>query len=154
MTESTKCDWCGMSEDACWDRRNGTICPEWAGPDEREDETMKTYSVNLWGSNPDETDNDDCWTGRDYVTRDEAVAAYQAIYKWPDAPFGNPRFADFEFCVIDGPDVHEVMPNPDQKSQARRRREAARSDAEERSERAMQAGMAFGVDGYNDEMGY
>jgi hypothetical protein len=23
----------------------------------------KRYSVTLWGSNPDETDNDDCWTG-------------------------------------------------------------------------------------------
>ena len=62
--------------------------------------------------------------------------------------------ADFEFVVIDGPDVHDVTANPDQPSQRRRRRERAREDREWKRERAMQAGMAFGVDGYNDEMGY
>jgi len=24
-----QCDWCGLRLDACWDRRNGTICPEY-----------------------------------------------------------------------------------------------------------------------------
>ena len=33
----------------------------------------KPYTVTLWGSNPDETDNDDCWTGVDFATREEAI---------------------------------------------------------------------------------
>lgn len=26
--EHPSCDWCGLDMDACWSRRNGTICPE------------------------------------------------------------------------------------------------------------------------------
>ena len=44
----------------------------------------KPYSVTLWGSNPDETDNDDCWTGDDYASRDEAIAAYREVVMFPD----------------------------------------------------------------------
>jgi hypothetical protein len=115
---------------------------------------LKPYNVDLWGSNPDETDNDDCWTGESYATKEEAVAAYREIVMRPEAPFGRAANANFEFVVIDGPDVHDVTANPDQPSQRRRRRERAREDREWKRERAMQAGMAFGVDGYNDEMGY
>lgn len=28
-----QCDWCGLHLDACWDRRNGTICPEYHDDD-------------------------------------------------------------------------------------------------------------------------
>lgn len=42
---------------------------------------VKLYSVTLWGSNPDETDND-YWTDEDYATREEAIAAYQSLYKY------------------------------------------------------------------------
>lgn len=113
-----------------------------------------SYSVTLWGSNPDETDNDDCWTGGDYATRDEAVAAYRSVMMFPDQPFGLAAHADFEFVMLDGPDVHDVTANPDQPSQKHRRRDLAQSDREWRHERAMQAGMAFGCDGWNNEMGY
>jgi hypothetical protein len=113
------------------------------------------FSVTLWGSNPDETENDDCWTGESYATRDEAVLAYRNVVMFPHldqlvAACGN----NWEFVMIDGPDTHEVTANADQPTQERHRREAARGDAEWRNERAMQAGMAFGCDGYNDEMGY
>lgn len=113
------------------------------------------YSVTLWGSNPDETDtdNDDCWTGDDYATREEALAAYREVVMFPDCPFGRVGNADFEFVMLDGPDVHDVTANCDQPSQARRRRDLAQSDREWQRERAMQAGMAFGCDGYNDERG-
>lgn len=114
----------------------------------------KPYSVTLWGSNPDETDNDDCWTGDDFATREEALAAYQKIVMFPDAPFDRATFADFEFVMIDGPDVHEVTANPDQRSQKRRRRELERSDREWQREHAMQAGMLAGCDGYNRAMGW
>ena len=39
----------------------------------------KPFSVTLWGSNPDETDNDDCWTGDDFATREEAIACYREV---------------------------------------------------------------------------
>lgn len=117
------------------------------------------YSVTLWGSNPDETDNDDCWTGEDYLTRDEAIAVYRAVVMFPEAGLAQHMGrGGWEFVCIDGPDVHEVTANPDQPSVRRHRkqmeRERAREDRDWQNERAMQAGMAFGCDGYNDEMGY
>lgn len=115
----------------------------------------RPYSVTLWGSNPDETDNDDCWTGDDFATREEALACYRAIYMHPDhGPLPRACGYDWEFVMIDGPDLHEVSDNTDRRAQARRRRENRRSDAEWRREHATQAGMAFGVDGYCQAMGY
>jgi hypothetical protein len=109
------------------------------------------YSVTLWGSNPDETDNDDCWTGGDYATREEALEAYQSLYKWPTAGVAE-YCPEWQFAMIDGPDVHDVMPNPDDRAARRWRRELERSDAEWRRERATEAGMLGGVEAYNDEM--
>jgi hypothetical protein len=115
----------------------------------------KPYTVDLWGSNPDETDNDDCWTGESFATREEAIAAYQAVvmFPWDNEVLGKCS-GGWEFVVIDGPDVHEVTANPDQATQRRWRRENRASDGEWKREAAMQAGMAFGCDGYNDEMGW
>ncbi len=114
--------------------------------------TDKPYSVTLWGSNPDETDNDDCWTGDEFLTLGEAVACYREILgggaPWPSCRRG------WEYIMIDGPDFHEVSPNPDRRTVLAHRREAARSDAEWRHEQAVQAGMAFGAEGYNDAMGW
>lgn len=114
----------------------------------------KLYSVTLWGSNPDETDNDDCWTGEDFATRDEAIACYREVVMFQDHALAKACGGNWEFVMIDGPDVHDVTVNPDQSSQERHRRDAAAEDGEWRREQAMQAGMAFGCDGYNDEMGY
>lgn len=117
----------------------------------------KPYSVTLWGSNPDETDNDDCWTGDSYATREEAILAYREVVMFPDhsqlARVCGPR-GSWEYVMIDGPDAHELTQNPDRPSCARRRRELARSDSEWQRERAMEAGMLHGVEAYNDEMGY
>lgn len=115
----------------------------------------RPYTVDLWGSDPDETDNDDCWTGESFATRQEAISAYQAVvmFPWDNEVLGECS-GGWEFVCIDGPDVHEVTANPDQPTQRRHRRESARGDAEWKREAAMQAGMAFGCDGYNDEMGY
>lgn len=116
----------------------------------------KPYSVTLWGSNPDETDNDDCWTGDDFATCEEAIAAYCEVVMFPeDSQLA--RVCDrggWEYVMIDGPDAHEVTQNPDRVACRRRRQELAASDCEWRRERATQAGMAFGCDGYNDEMGW
>lgn len=117
----------------------------------------KPYSVTLWGSNPDETDNDDCWTGDDYATREEAIAAYREVVMFPDhsslAKACGPRGA-WECVMVDGPETHEVTQNPDRPSCERHRRELDRSDGEGLRERAMEAGMLHGVEAYNDEMGY
>ncbi len=111
------------------------------------------YTVDLWGSNPDETDNDDCWTGDSFATKAEAVAAYQALYQWPDGGIAE-RCPEWQYAMIDGPDVHEVMANPDERTARRWRREMEGSDSQWRHERAMEAGMLHGIDAYNDEMGY
>jgi hypothetical protein len=113
------------------------------------------YSVTLWGSNPDETSNDDCWTGDEFLTRDEALACYRAVVMFPeDGLAEHMGRGGWEFVMVDGPDVHDVTANPDQPSCRKRRREIAREDHEWHRERAMQAGMVFGCDGYNDEMGW
>lgn len=107
-----------------------------------------SYSVNLWGSHP-EDGNDDCWSGADYATLAEAqqVAADVA------SVFDSSTVASTAFIEIDGPDHNSITPRPGYNAK-RREREAAREAAEWKREAAMQAGMAFGCDGYNDEMGF
>lgn len=119
-------------------------------------DTALSYSVTLWGSNPDTTDNDDCWTGEDFATRAAAITAYRKVVMFPDGSEITRGYGrgGWEYVMIDGPDVHEVTQNPDRAACERHRRELARGDGEWRTERAMQAGMAFGCDGYNDEMGF
>lgn len=103
----------------------------------------KPYSVNHWGSHPDEG-NDDCWTGWDFATLAEA-----------EAEFNNPTFiayTDFErgvaYIQMDGPDIYRVRKNPGFKPSPEP------SDREWRREIAMEEGMLNGIDSYNDWMGY
>jgi hypothetical protein len=122
----------------------------------RSDDRDKPYSVTLWGSNPDETNNDDCWTGDDFATRAEAIACYREVVMFPDASqlakvCGR---GGWEFVMIDGPDAHEVTENPDRPSVERHRRELARSDREWQHERSMEVGRLHGIDAYNDEYNY
>jgi len=105
---------------------------------------MATYTVNYWGSNPD-SGNDDCWTGQDFDTRDEAEACYHAPF---DGLPGCPK-SDVHTIELDGPDVHLERRNP-----AFRASTEAASIADWEREQAMQAGMGGGRDWYNDAMGY
>lgn len=98
---------------------------------------MKEYSVLHWGSHPDK-DNDDCYVGSDYETKEEALAEFRL-----DASF------EIAYIEIDGPDIHDLRSNPKYS-----RKEIRLDDAAARSEYAMQAGMAFGCDGYNEAMGW
>lgn len=98
----------------------------------------KPFSVNHWGSHPDQ-DNDDCFTGDDFDSLEEAKAS--AFYQ--GASF------DVKFIELDGPGIYEVRENPNYS-----RRECKLQDSLERSEFAMQQGMAFGCQGYNEAMGY
>jgi hypothetical protein len=101
-----------------------------------------SYSVNHWGSHPD-LDNDDCNTGADFDTLDEAKAS--EMYKSADY--------STEYIELDGPDINEVRKNPNYNAK-QVKRERAQADREERSEYAMQQGMAFGAEGYNEAMGW
>lgn len=115
--------------------------------------TDKPYSVTLWGSNPDETENDDCWTGDDFATREEALSTYRAVVMDQDHPLARVCGPDgaWEYIMIDGPETHEVAQNPDRHACDRYRRDQV--DAGWCRERAMEAGMLHGIEAYNDEMG-
>jgi hypothetical protein len=114
---------------------------------------VKAYSVTLWGSHPDLV-NDDCWTGDDFDSHEEALVCYRELTKRPwDHPLGK-SCGHWEFMMIDGPGVHEIIANPDQKTCQRKRRELAREDREWRREIANEAGMLYGIEAYNDAMGY
>ncbi len=96
------------------------------------------YSVLEWGSHPDD-ENDDCFTGECFSSIESAIDAFQA----------ECFDSGVAYIELDGPDIHQIRPNPHHKPRSREREDAA-----DRSERAMQAGMGLGVEAYNDEMGY
>ena len=123
-----------------------------------------SFSVNLWGSHPD-AGNDDCHTGREYVTREEAESALLALASHGVVPAEFARAsatyhqdtAYVELCEEDkhGSETLVVLATPHAaKVERRQAREIEREEAEWKREQATQAGMAFGVEGYNDAMGY
>ena len=99
--------------------------------------TSGPYSVNHWGSHPDKG-NDDCWTGDDFATFELALADYNVD---PDCYTA--------YVELDGPEVYMVRANPNYSPKQCRIDSGA-----ERSEFAMQQGMAFGCQGYNEAMGW
>jgi hypothetical protein len=105
--------------------------------------TNNTYAVNLWGSHPDD-DNDDCWTGDDFPTLAEA----EAVFADPAPSFPFCKMADVAYVELDGPGCHKVrrnpsfVPTPDE------------GDEDWRREIAREEGMLNGIDSYNDWMGY
>jgi len=103
--------------------------------------TKSEYWVFFWGSHPDE-ENDDCWCGEAFATEAEARAAFLA----PTFSSHTPS-RDVAFLELLGPEVYEIRKNPGF-------RPSKSDDREWRQEAAMQAGMAFGCAGYNDEMEY
>jgi len=119
--------------------------------------STKPFSVTLWGSNPDETDNDDCWTGEDFATLEEATRTYREVVMFPDhaklARVCGPRGA-WEYVMIDGPATHELTQNPDRRACEQHRRALERGTREWQREIAMEAGMLHGIEAYNNEMGY
>ena len=99
---------------------------------------LKPFTVLHFGSHPD-LDNDDCFAGEDFEGLAEAIVS--ATYK--SAPF------DVEYIMLDGPGMNEVRKNPNYSAKEKRF-----NDAIDSSEHAMQQGMCFGCQGYNDAMGY
>lgn len=96
------------------------------------------YSVNHWCSHPD-NENDDCMTGDDFATKEEALAFFKQ----------DAKSCYIAFIEIDGPDIYQVRANPFYSA-----RQVKLDDSLDRREAAMQAGMAFGCQGYNEAMGY
>lgn len=109
-----------------------------------------TYSVNFWASHP-ENGNDDCNCGEDFDTEIEALIAYNDPFFWVTER--SRKSFKGSYIELDGPGVYEVKMRPGF-DVAAYERELERELREERQEFAMQAGMAFGCDGYNDAMGY
>jgi len=97
----------------------------------------KAYCVNHWASHPDNL-NDDCWTGDDFDTLEEAQADYLQ-----NAEDG------IQFIELDGPGVYMIRENPNYKPSKK-----DDDDADWRREIAMEAGMGMGIDAYNEVMGY
>lgn len=103
-----------------------------------------SISVYHWGSHPDK-DNDDCWCGEDFATEAEAVEFYHI----------EPEDRSVQYIEIDLDEadcirlcIERIRLNPKFIPSKQD------SDDEWKRESAMQAGMAFGVHGYNDVMGY
>ncbi len=96
------------------------------------------FTVTFWGSHPDD-ENDDCWTGEDFMSLAPAMEAFHAEC------FGSA----IAYIMIHGPGVHQIRQNPHH----HKPRKHAQSDADWQSEIAMQAGMGLGVEAYNDELG-
>lgn len=102
------------------------------------------YEVTVWCSHPD-LDNDDCDTGEDFDNFRDAMKAY-----------ANPRAA-FPRSFDDGCERFVMLEGPCNLRQIVILNKGICSHDDysaERSERAMQAGMTFGCNGYNDAMGY
>ena len=101
---------------------------------------LKEFVVDVWGSKP--FTNDDCWTGYDFGTIEEALDTFE------NPGENSVDLSGVAFIVIDGPGIHkERRVAPDCNGDDA-------SDDDWKREQAMQAGMAFGCAGYNDSYGY
>lgn len=119
------------------------MIPKLQATKERESK-MFPFAVLHWGSHPDQG-NDDCYSGSDYDTLSEAVAAFQK-----SAPF------DIAYIEIDGATEEQLSAlgiqsslrqNPDYSAKA-----CKFEDDLARQERTMQAGMMGGCQAYNDAL--
>lgn len=105
------------------------------------------YTVDLWCSHPD-ADNDDCATGRDFLTMKQALEYFDN--PWSMGP--KSQYADcssIEYIILQGPHgLYREKRNPGYKPTSNN------NDDDWQREQAMQAGMMGGCDAYNDAMGY
>lgn len=95
--------------------------------------------------------DDEIVEGKDFETVAEARAT---LVLWPEL---HPKSEAYlcRYVMIDGPDIHEVIPNPHAQPSAIavHEREEQRYAEQCRREAAMQAGMTGGCEAYNDAMG-
>ena len=136
----------------------------------------QVWSVNFWGSHPDKGE-DNCWTGLDFDTEAEARECFSAYtgnptalkavrekyvlehgekhWEWwiTDLARSSPYVELVGFSRYSGPptDAHAY---PQEVGEVWCYLPSADDNDMCQSETAMQAGMAFGVGGYNDAMGF
>lgn len=90
------------------------------------------YSVNYWGSHPSEN-NDDCFTGDDFKTLDQAIVEYNK----PCTDTG------IQWIELRGPGVYSLRRNLNFKP---RKLDYSLEEEEHRN----QIAMGLGTEGYND----
>jgi hypothetical protein len=101
------------------------------------------HSVNLWGSSPDDN-NDDCHTGEEFDSLEKALDCYNNPWKY----FKESYYSSCtRYIELDSKSGYMIRENPGYKP-------SKDSCDDWKREQAMQAGMAFGCDGYNEIMGY
>jgi hypothetical protein len=107
---------------------------------------IEKIAVNHWGSHPD-MDNDDCFTGDEFSTIDDAIAFY----------LQDPTDSSVEYIEIDLDDkilrAHGIVRFRKSGNFIPYNRNDNYND-EWKRELANEAGMLGGVDAYNDMMGY
>ncbi len=112
----------------------------------------KPFAVELWGSHPDD-DNDDCWTSVSFATLEEARNAAKSPETFPFPSYASSKgTAALRVVRDDGTDdaieTFEVVMNPG--FVPRHERD---DDREWRNESQMQSAMGHGVQGWNDYEG-
>jgi hypothetical protein len=128
----------------------------------------KCYVVQLWGSDPSEG-NDDHMTMEEYATIEAARVAFNLLKNGDWTGWGN-IYKTSAHTVVLGEDVidaetctinHNLWRNCEhcvtmemEKFINPSHKPSKDDDDEWRSEQRMQAGMAFGTQGYNDYEGY
>lgn len=118
--------------------------------------TTKLYEVCLFGSHPDK-ENDDCWTGEDYATLEEAQACVASFLAGEDPKGWKEGSASYYLSSTAYFVIMHPQPGPNDtliKNPKFDRRQNERDDADWQREIAMEAGMCLGIDAYNDAMGY
>lgn len=121
----------------------------------------QAFAVNFWGSDP-ALDNDDCWTGVDFATREQAEAFYADPFGvWEEAHrLGLTTWQarhlkrDTAFVQIDGPGINMAKATGTRIRTGSSLDVDGERDADLRHELAMEAGMLGGCDAYNEIMGY
>ena len=115
--------------------------------------TLLPFSVDLWGSDPEEG-NDDCWMGTEFATLKEAQAAYQdpaAISSVFARNLADSRYIVLSENVVRADGVREMTILAKRVDPSFKR---CRADRDWDQEIATQAGMVGGVEAYNDALGY
>jgi hypothetical protein len=113
---------------------------------------MSKHTVNIWNGDP-ALGNDNCATGDDFESADKAMAVFDDPASW----LKESKCA--YYCGLGDPtsELWVELDSPELGYRTRCFQKATRRDNsmdEWRREQAMEAGMAFGCDGYNDVMGY
>lgn len=126
--------------------KDRNVCAK-RSPWHRECSSPLWVQVLFFGSHPD-LENDDCFTGIDFYTKEEAIAFFKV------AENNKLCCTSVEYIEIDLDDVDLKAAGIERYKRNPYFKPSKEDYSEERREAAIQAGMAFGCQGYNDTMSY